>query len=217
MKYLFEPKLAPLFTAVFLVTLLTSISSVKAEKETNNDSKAYFAGGCFWCMEQALEKIDGVSDVISGYMGGSAQNSTYRKVAAGLTKHYEAVEVIYDPEKVSYRDLLAAFWRNVDPHDPNGQFCDKGPQYRAAIFAQNAQEQAAAKSSLHAIQEANILSQPIITEIIEASPFYPAEDYHQNYYKTNSVRYGFYKTLCRRTERLQNVWENHDLRKIIGD
>ena len=169
-------------------------------------AKAYFAGGCFWCMEEAFEKVDGVLEVVSGYMGGTVKNPTYEEVSAGKTGHAESVEVRYDPAKVSYTQLLEAFWRNIDPVTPDAQFCDHGNQYRAAIFYQGEAEKRAAEESRQAIEQSKRFSTPIVTQLTAASDFYPAEEYHQDFYKKNPVRYKFYKFTCGRAQRLETLW-----------
>lgn len=168
--------------------------------------KAYFAGGCFWCMEEAFEKVEGVLSVTSGYMGGTAANPSYEDVSAGRTGHAESVEVVYDPAKVSYQKLLDAFWRNVDPVTPNAQFCDHGSQYRSAIFFQNDEEKRGAEASKQAIEQSKRFKDPIVTQIVMAAQFYPAEEYHQDFYKKNPIRYKFYKYNCSRAQRLEELW-----------
>lgn len=169
-------------------------------------AKAYFAGGCFWCMEEVFEKVDGVTAAVSGYMGGTVANPSYEDVSSGQTGHAESVEVQYDPSKVTYTQLLEAFWRNVDPITPNAQFCDHGTQYRAAIFYQNEQEKRLAEESKQAIEQAKRFKQPIVTQIVAASQFYEAEGYHQDFYKKNPIRYKFYKYNCGRAQRLDDLW-----------
>ncbi len=169
-------------------------------------AKAYFAGGCFWCMEEAFEKVEGVLMAVSGYMDGTVVNPTYEQVSAGGTGHAESVEVTYDPAKVSYEKLLDAFWRNVDPVTPNAQFCDHGNQYRAAIFPGTAEEQKLAEDSKKTIEQSKRFKESIVTQIVPASAFYPAEDYHQDFYKKNPVRYKFYKYNCGRAQRLDELW-----------
>jgi len=169
-------------------------------------AKAYFAGGCFWCMEEAFEKVEGVVSVVSGYMGGTVADPTYEQVSAGRTGHAEAVEVSYDPAKVSYQKLLDTFWRNVDPVTPNAQFCDHGSQYRSAGFFGTEEEQRLAEESKSAIERSKRLSAPIVTQLLKASTFYPAEEYHQEYYKKNPVRYKYYKFSCGRAQRLEALW-----------
>lgn len=168
--------------------------------------KAYFAGGCFWCMEEAFEKVEGVLSVTSGYMGGTVANPSYEDVSAGRTGHAESVEVVYDPAKVSYQKLLDTFWRNVDPVTPNAQFCDHGSQYRSAVFFQNDEEKRGAEASKQAIEQSKRFKDPIVTQIVMAAQFYPAEEYHQDFYKKNPIRYKFYKYNCGRAQRLEELW-----------
>ena len=170
--------------------------------------KAYFAGGCFWCMEEAFEKVEGVLSATSGYMGGKVANPSYEEVSAGRTGHAESVEVIYDPSKVSYQKLLDAFWHNVDPVTPNAQFCDHGSQYRSVIFFQTDEEKRASDTSKQAIEQSKRFTEPIVTQIVPASQFYPAEEYHQDFYKKNPIRYKFYKYNCGRAQRLEALWGN---------
>jgi peptide-methionine (S)-S-oxide reductase len=169
-------------------------------------AKAYFAGGCFWCMEEAFEKVDGVLAVVSGYMGGTVANPTYEEVSAGRTGHAESVEVIYDPTKVTYQKLLDAFWRNIDPVTPNAQFCDHGTQYRAVVFYSTDEEKRLAEESKRSLEESKRFPQPIVTQLAQASTFYQAEDYHQDYYKKNPLRYKYYKFSCGRAQRLEALW-----------
>ncbi|HMU29181.1 MAG TPA: peptide-methionine (S)-S-oxide reductase MsrA [Nitrospira sp.] len=169
-------------------------------------AKAYFAGGCFWCMEEVFEKVPGVTAVVSGYMGGRVEHPSYEQVSAGGTGHAESVEVVYDPTKASYTTLLDAFWHNVDPVTPNAQFCDHGSQYRSVIFYQGEEQKRLAEESKRAIEQSQRLTQPIVTELTKASQFYPAEEYHQDFYKKNPIRYKFYKFNCGRAQRLEEVW-----------
>jgi peptide-methionine (S)-S-oxide reductase len=159
-------------------------------------------------MEEAFEKVEGVLSASSGYMGGTVANPSYEAVSAGRTGHAESVEVVYDPAKVSYQRLLDAFWHNVDPVTPNAQFCDHGNQYRSAIFFQTEEEKRAAEASRHAIEQSKRFNEPIVTQIVVASQFYAAEEYHQDYYKKNPVRYKFYKYNCGRAQRLEALWGN---------
>ncbi|HEX2055773.1 MAG TPA: peptide-methionine (S)-S-oxide reductase MsrA [Nitrospiraceae bacterium] len=168
--------------------------------------KAVFAGGCFWCMEEVFENVEGVVSVVSGYMGGHVANPTYEQVSAGGTGHAESVEVLYDPAKVTYAKLLDAFWRNVDPLTPNAQFCDHGSQYRSAIFYLDEDQKRLAEESKAAIQQSKRFREPIVTQIVKADRFYPAEDYHQDFYKENPIRYKFYKFSCGRAHRLEALW-----------
>ncbi|HET7439303.1 MAG TPA: peptide-methionine (S)-S-oxide reductase MsrA [Nitrospira sp.] len=173
---------------------------------SGSTAKAYFAGGCFWCMEEAFEKVDGVIETVSGYMGGTVKNPTYEEVSAGQTGHAESVEVRYDPSKVTYTQLLEAFWRNVDPVTPDAQFCDHGSQYRAAIFYQSEDEKRLAEESKRAIEQSKRFSTPIVTQVTAASEFFQAEEYHQDFYKKNPIRYKYYKFTCGRAQRLESLW-----------
>ena len=167
-------------------------------------AKATFAGGCFWCMEPPFDALDGVVSTTSGYTGGHTANPTYEQVSAGKTGHAEAVEIVYDPRKVTYTRLLEVFWRNIDPLTANAQFCDTGSQYRAGIFVHDATQRRLAEASKDAV--AQRLQKPIVTEITAASQFWPAEEYHQDYYKKNPIRYKFYRTSCGRDRRLEAIW-----------
>jgi peptide-methionine (S)-S-oxide reductase len=165
---------------------------------------AVFAGGCFWCTESDFDKIPGVVSTTSGYLGGKSLNPTYKQVSAGGTGHIEAVRVEYDPTKVSYAALVQRFFRTVDPLDAGGQFCDRGYQYRSALFVQSAEQRAAAEAAKE--QVARHFQQPIGTLILPAAKFYPAEDYHQDYYKKNPLRYRYYRLSCGRDAQLKKVW-----------
>jgi peptide-methionine (S)-S-oxide reductase len=179
---------------------LASIGAADAQEL----AKATFAGGCFWCMEPPFDALDGVVSTTSGYTGGHTVNPTYEQVSAGKTGHTEAVEIVYDPRKVTYARLLEVFWRNIDPLTANAQFCDSGSQYRSAIFYHDEAQKTLAEASKKRLQAR--FKQPIVTEIVRASEFYPAEDYHQDYYKKNPVRYKFYRYGCGRDQRLQQIW-----------
>jgi methionine-S-sulfoxide reductase len=167
-------------------------------------AKATFAGGCFWCTESDLAKVPGVISVVSGYTGGHVPNPTYEQVSEGGTGHLESVEVTYDPRRLTYAQLLDAFWHDVDPFDDEGQFCDKGSQYRSAIFFHDGQQKVAAEASKAALEKH--FGRKIATDILPAGPFYRAEEYHQNYAKKNPLRYHFYRFNCGRDQRLQAVW-----------
>lgn len=167
---------------------------------------AVFAGGCFWCVEQAFDEVEGVVETTSGYAGGHLENPSYEQVSHGNTGHLEAVKVVYDPDKVDYQRLLNNFWHNVDPTDPNGQFCDQGSSYLSAVFAQNERQERLAEASKQALQASETAPSPIVTSIRGDVQFWPAEDYHQNYYKKNPLRYKFYKTACGRVDRLEELW-----------
>jgi peptide-methionine (S)-S-oxide reductase len=169
-------------------------------------AKAVFAGGCFWCVESDFDKVPGVISTTSGYTGGRVANPSYEQVAAKGTGHYEAVEIVFDPARVSYAQLLEHFWRTIDPTDPDGQFCDKGSPYRTAIFALDGAQLAAAQASKAALEKNKPFAAPIVTQALMAAPFYPAEGYHQDYYKKNPVRYSYYRTSCGRDARLKQLW-----------
>ena len=194
---------------VFILGVLISgaaVTSGLTHQETTQGAKATFAGGCFWCMEEAFEKVDGVSSVVSGYAGGTKANPTYKEVSSGRTGHTEAVEVIYDLGSVTYGELLEVFWRNIDPTDGTGQFCDKGSQYRSAIFYRDEEQKRLIEESLQSLEDTKPFGEPIVTEIAPASMFYSAEDYHQDYYKRNPIRYRYYKYGCGRAKRLEALW-----------
>lgn len=196
-------------TVLTVALLLVGTWSVQSANQVAADTtpgKAYFAGGCFWCMEEVFEKVDGVLSATSGYMGGTVSNPTYEEVSAGRTGHAESVEVVYDPAKVSYQKLLDAFWRNVDPVTPNAQFCDHGNQYRSAIFFQTDEEKRISDSSKQTIEQSKRFKEPIVTQIVMASQFYSAEEYHQDFYKKNPIRYKLYKYNCGRAQRLDELW-----------
>jgi len=176
-------------------------------KENNKLDKATFAGGCFWCTESDFEKVEGVVEAISGYIGGSKPDPTYQEVSAGGTGHAEAVQVVYDPSKITYRQLLDVFWRNVDPTDPGGQFVDRGSQYRSAIFYHNDNQKREAEASKEELGRSGRFDKPIVTEIVEATKFYPAEDYHQDYYRNHPLRYRYYRYGSGRDQFLNSTWE----------
>ena len=181
--------------------------------QARDAATAVFAGGCFWCMEGPFEKLSGVHSVISGYSGGERANPTYKEVSAGITKHIEAVEVHYDPELISYAELLEVFWRQINPTDDGGQFADRGSQYRTAIFVKNEQERRLAEASKEALGNSKKFSKPIVTEIRDAKPFYAAEDYHQDYYKKNPTHYLRYRRGSGREGFLLQVWGKEPLKK----
>jgi peptide-methionine (S)-S-oxide reductase len=188
---------------ILLVVVVALFSGAVARAETET---ATFAGGCFWCMEPPFEKLDGVSSVTAGYTGGRVANPTYEQVSDGGTGHAEAVQIVFDPKKVSYSKLLDLFWHNIDPTAKDRQFCDVGDQYRSAIFYHGAEQKKLAEASRQELQASGRIGRPIVTEIVEAGPFYPAEEYHQDYYKKNPLRYRFYRNGCGRDARLQEVW-----------
>lgn len=194
-------------SAVLIALTLAWPGGVSAveEEAARETAEAIFAGGCFWCMEPPYDQLDGVEATVSGYTGGDVANPSYEQVTRGGTGHYEAVKVIYDPGQVSYRELIAVFWHNIDPLDDGGQFCDRGSSYRSAIFYRNDKQRQIAEESKEAVAEQ--FSRPVATEIIAAKEFYPAEDYHQNYYQKNPVRYKYYRYRCGRDQRLEDLWQ----------
>jgi peptide-methionine (S)-S-oxide reductase len=167
---------------------------------------AIFAGGCFWCMQPAFDAQSGVVSTTVGYTGGHVANPSYEQVSAGGTGHVEAVRVVYRPAEVSYEHLLDVFWHNVDPLDAGGQFCDRGPQYRSIVFAVDAEQRRLAEASKRALESSGRFERPIVTEIRDAGPFYPAEEYHQEYYRKNPLRYRYYRHGCGRDARLEALW-----------
>ena len=170
----------------------------------DGEAFAFFAGGCFWCMEKPFEQLEGVREVVSGYTDGESPSPSYREVSSGSTGHTEAIRVSYDPEVITYAELLDVFWRNIDPTDQGGQFCDRGSQYRTGVFVQGAEERALAEASKAAAQQT--LGRNIVTEISAATTFYDAEAYHQDFYRTHPVRYTSYRTGCGRDRRLEDLW-----------
>jgi peptide-methionine (S)-S-oxide reductase len=202
-----NPKKLPNAVFAFLMILpLTREVAYAASPSagTTEAAKATFAGGCFWCMEPPFDKLDGVVSTISGYAGGTKKNPTYEEVSAGKTGHAEVVQITYDPKKITYEKLLEVFWRNVDPLTPNRQFCDVGSQYRTAIFYHDETQKRLAEESKKAL--AKRFKEPIVTEIVAAAEFYPAEDYHQDYYIKNPLRYKYYRYSCGRDQRLEALW-----------
>jgi len=167
---------------------------------------ATFAGGCFWCVEEAFEKVPGVIRAVSGYTGGTVDHPTYEEVSSKSTGHHEAVEVTFDPSRVSYAQLVDWFWHNIDPFDAEGQFCDKGSPYHTAIFTHDAAQQQIAEASKAALDASGRFTERIVTKILPATPFWVAEDYHQGYYKKNPHRYSYYKIACGRARRLEQIW-----------
>jgi len=206
---------------ILMVALITVLFSViymaradKSDKEEVMPSsavsggleKATLAGGCFWCMEPPFEKLDGVKDVVSGYTGGKEANPTYNQVGSGKTGHSESVEITFDPEVITYDEILEIFWRNINPTDKGGQFVDRGSQYRSAIFYHSEEQKKAAESARAALERSGTFKDPIVTEITKAGPFYIAEDYHQDYYKKNPIRYKYYRNGSGRDDFLDKAW-----------
>jgi peptide-methionine (S)-S-oxide reductase len=199
-------KFLNLVLSLGVILLLSGGTAYSASQSAGSTetAKATFAGGCFWCMEPPFDKLDGVISTISGYAGGKKKNPTYEEVSAGNTGHAEVVQITYDPKKITYEKLLEVFWRNVDPLTPNRQFCDVGSQYRTAIFYHDETQKRLAEESKKAL--AKRFKEPIVTEIVAASEFYPAEDYHQDYYTKNPLRYKYYRYSCGRDQRLEALW-----------
>ncbi len=195
--------------SLLLIVLTVNLLAAKEEKmsgEMMASERAIFAGGCFWCMESAMEHLDGVEEAISGYTGGKKLNPTYKEVSAGITGHTEAVEVHYDPHKISYSELLDAVWMNINPTDAGGQFVDRGQQYRSGIFYLNENQRRLAEESKQKLAESGRFGKPLVTEITKAGVFYPAEEYHQDYYSKNPLRYRFYTSGSGRKSFLKKAW-----------
>jgi peptide-methionine (S)-S-oxide reductase len=202
--------LPPLWIAVliFAASGIAVAQALPGQGAKVATAKATFAGGCFWCVEEAFDKVSGVISTVSGYMGGHLKNPTYDQVSTARTGHAEVVQVEYDPAKVSYAKLLEVFWRNIDPTQKDGQFCDHGPQYRSGIFYHNEEQKRLAEASRLALQKNKPFRGEIVTEISGATEFYPAESYHQDFHQKNPTRYKFYKSGCGREARLQQLWGN---------
>ena len=196
----------PSVKGLLLFAVILSVSGIAnaATADQATQARAIFAGGCFWCMEPPFDKLDGVTSTISGYIGGDQKDPTYKQVSAGSTGHTEAVEIVYDPKIISYEELLEVFWVNIDPLNARGQFCDFGSQYRTGIFYTSQEQRKLAEQSREKISAQ--LNKLVVTEITAASKFYPAEDYHQNYYQVNPVRYNYYRWNCGRDQRLKELW-----------
>jgi peptide-methionine (S)-S-oxide reductase len=191
-----------LLAMTVLAVMLMAITPVTAA----HLEKATFAGGCFWCMEHPFDQIPGVISVTPGYTGGHTKNPTYEEVSAGRTGHAESVQIVYDPQKVTYQKLLSVFWHNIDPTARDRQFCDAGHQYRSAIFYHNEEQHRLALQSKEQLEKHKPFKGAIVTEIVQATEFYPAEEYHQHYYKKNPLRYRFYRYRCGRDKRLKELW-----------
>jgi peptide-methionine (S)-S-oxide reductase len=188
------------------LVLLAEALTCSAQQPATGQAVATFAGGCFWCMEPPYDVLPGVVSTTSGYMGGSKKNPTYEEVSSGSTGHAEVVQIIYDPKKVSYEKLLEVFWRNIDPTVRDRQFCDVGTQYRAVIFYHNEEQKRLAEMSKASLLKNKPFRENIVTPIAAATDFWPAEDYHQDFYVKNPVRYKFYRTGCGRDARLKQLW-----------
>lgn len=195
---------------IFLFNLASISYAVESSTNSETLKKATFAGGCFWCIEQTFEGTEGVIEAISGYTGGNVANPSYERVCSGNTGHYEAVQVTFDSLKISYRELLYIFWKHIDPTDPGGQFADRGSQYKTAIFYRNNSQKELALHSKEKLQEMGIFEDSIVTEIKKLDKFYPAEDYHQDFYKNCPLRYKRYKMFSGRQEFLEKIWGDED-------
>jgi peptide-methionine (S)-S-oxide reductase len=192
--------------ASILVFAAVAVTGTAAQSDSPMTAKATFAGGCFWCVEADFDKVEGVISTMSGYIGGKVANPTYHQVSRGGTGHAEAVEIVYDPAKVSYEKLLDVFWHNIDPFAKDRQFCDTGDMYRTAIFVHDAAQLKLAEKSKKELEASGKFSLPIQTEIVLATKFYPAEDYHQDFYLKNPAKYKFYRWNCGRDQRLEQIW-----------
>jgi len=189
-------------------SMAQNTSVVSNERAESVIGVATFAGGCFWCTEADFDKIPGVISTTSGYIGGTVINPTYEQVSAGKTGHVEAVQVRFDPAKTNFAKLLAAYWATIDPLTPNRQFCDSGTQYRSVIFYHNADQRQQAETSRAALVSSGRFTQPIVTELLPATVFYPAEEYHQDFHNKNPIRYKYYRYSCGRDARLKQIWGN---------
>ena len=203
------PRALSVLTIGFAIGLAATGLALAQTQASKPPALATFAGGCFWCVESDFDKVPGVISTTSGYTGGKLDNPTYSQVSAGGTGHAEAVEIAYDPAKVSYQKLLDVFWRNHDPLAKDRQFCDRGDQYRPAIFYHDDEQRKLAEDSKKAVQE-KLAPRMVQTEIVKAGKFYKAEDYHQDYYEKNPVRYKFYRFNCGRDQRLEELWGKPD-------
>lgn len=201
-----NPIIALLGLCLGVVISNSAVATMPTPAPAEGLAKATFAAGCFWCVEPPFDKLDGVISTTSGYIGGKEENPSYQQVARGKTGHTEAVEVVYDPKRVSYQILLDTFWVNVDPTTDDRQFCDSGRQYRPGIFWHDAEQKSAAEKSRDAINSSGRFAEPVKVEVTEASTFYAAEDYHQNYYRENPARYKYYRWACGRDARLDELW-----------
>jgi peptide methionine sulfoxide reductase msrA/msrB len=206
-------KLFYIFLCFFiLVPICVSCVRYENDKRKNSDipqvklEKATFAGGCFWCMVPSFDKLDGVVEVVSGYTGGKKENPTYEEVSSGRSGHVEAVQILYDPSRISYEDLLDVFWKQIDPTDPGGQFVDRGPQYRTAIFYHTDEQKRLAEKSKESLRKSGKYNKPIVTEIQPAASFYRAEEYHQDYHSKNPLEYSFYRFNSGRDQFVKTIW-----------
>ncbi len=208
-------RLSALLAVALVLSAALSIGAASLSSAAENDLEvATFAGGCFWCVEADFDAVPGVVRTVSGYTGGTLADPTYKRVSAGGTGHREAVQIFYDPKQVGYATLLEIFWRSVDPTDAGGQFCDRGQSYETAIFANSLEQKQQAEVSKRALQRSRVLDRPVVTPIEVAGPFYPAEDYHQDYYRKSPLRYKFYRYNCRRDARVEELWGEDAYRGI---
>jgi len=189
-----------IFFCILLIFFNSKFSIAK------NINEAYFAGGCFWCMEEFFEKVEGVEKVISGYSGGKIKNPTYKEVTYSNTGHFEAIKIVYDQDIINYKELLNLYWKNIDPFDSAGQFCDKGLSYRSVAFYKNQNEKINIESSIENIEK-KFEGKKVVTFVRQFEKFYPAEEYHQNYYQENFINYLLYKKACGREQTLKNIWD----------
>lgn len=195
---------------MLLVTACAMPQAQEKPKDLSSYETAVFAGGCFWCVEKAFEHVKGVVEVVSGYTGGETKNPSYGEVSSHTTGHKEAIQVYYDPTRVSYKELLEVFWRNIDPTDDGGQFADRGKSYKTAIFYKNKKEKKLAEQSRKALEESGRFDEPIVTPILPAKPFYRAEEYHQDYYEKNPIKYGYYYRGSGRPAFFEEYWKSKD-------
>ena len=197
-----------LFAGIAVIAMIVFGTAKNGVGEPNEEhyARATFAGGCFWCMQPPFEGLDGVIATAAGYTGGHTANPTYETVSYGNTGHAESVQIVYDPHKISYEKLLHIFWHNIDPTTADRQFCDVGSEYRTTIFFHDAEQERLAKASKQAIEATKTFSEPIVTEIVAASTFYPAEEYHQDFSEKNPIRYQVYRYMCKRDARLAELW-----------
>ncbi|UCD47959.1 MAG: peptide-methionine (S)-S-oxide reductase MsrA [Deltaproteobacteria bacterium] len=202
--YLFSLSLA--LVAATSVAAGNDPGTKMTEKASKNKENATFAGGCFWCMESPFDKLPGVVSVTVGYTGGTVENPTYEQVSAGVTGHAEAVQIVYNPSEIGYEKLLDVFWHNTDPTVKDRQFCDVGSQYRPGIFYHGEEQRLLALKSKEALEKTKPFKEPILTEVTAAGEFYPAEEYHQHYYRKNPIRYKYYRSGCGRDRRLKELW-----------
>jgi peptide-methionine (S)-S-oxide reductase len=201
-----DSKVGRIFAALLCVAAVCCALAARSQAANSAPAKATFAGGCFWCMQGPFDRLDGVISTTAGYTGGSKKNPTYHEVSSGETGHAESVQVLYDPKRVSYEKLLDVFWHNIDPTVKDRQFCDIGTQYRSAIFYHTPEQKRLAEASKAALEKNKPFKGEIYTQIVPAGEFWPAEDYHQDYYKKNPVRYQFYRSGCGRDAKLEELW-----------